>query len=83
MKDYDFKPKKWGHLRTIVATSGYHYPEVENIFMNISKIFHGATLGKIYFQFMTKTELLSLFMGLEVYDSVTILLKFDLGNPKE
>ena len=46
---------KWGHLRTIFATSGYGYPEVENIFVNIFaktkkklKIFWDITLGARY-----------------------------------
>ena len=30
------KAKKWGHLRIIFLTSGYYYPEVGNIFANIS-----------------------------------------------
>jgi len=45
------RPKKWGHLRTVFVISGYCYPEVENIFVNIStktKIFWGVDLGARY-----------------------------------
>jgi len=29
------RQKKWGHLRTVFATSGYPYPEFANILVNI------------------------------------------------
>ena len=46
--------KRWGHLKIFFATSGYRYPEVVNIFLNISaktkifsKIFWGVAQGTI------------------------------------
>ena len=56
-----FKVKKiWGHLKTIFAISGYCYPEVGNIFVNISvktKIFSKIFLfsqrySRKYFQLL-------------------------------
>ena len=48
--------KRWGHLRTFFATSGYRYQEVVNIFVNISvktkkfsKIFWGVAQGPRYY----------------------------------
>ena len=59
---YDLKAKKWGHLGTIFATSGYGYPEVANIFVNIFaktktflKIIEDITLGARYYRFIQKT----------------------------
>ena len=48
---FDLKPKKWSHLRTVIATSGYCYLEVVNSFVNISakaKIFCDVDLGLRY-----------------------------------
>ena len=60
---YDLKTKKWGHPMTIFATSRYSYPEVGNIFTNISaktkyfsKIFWGIAQGPRYYRFMQKTR---------------------------
>ena len=60
---YDLKAKKWGHLRTIFATSGYSNQEVANVFVNIftktkifTKIFYDITLGARYYWFMQKTR---------------------------
>ena len=57
------RQKKWGHLRIIFWTSGYRYPEVGNIFRNISaktkyfsKIFWGIAQGPRYYRFMQKTR---------------------------
>ena len=57
------RQKKWGHLKTIFATFGYRYPEVGNIFANISaktkyfsKIFWGIAQGPRYYRFMQKTR---------------------------
>ena len=63
--DYDFKAKKMGSSENRYATSGYLYPEVENIFVNIStktKIFWGVDLGPRYFQFMKKTDFKNLLL---------------------
>jgi len=58
-----FEGKKRGHLRTIFSTSGYRYPEVRNIFANISaktkyfsKIFWGIAQGPGYYRIMQKTR---------------------------
>jgi len=66
---YDLKAKKWGHLRTFFATSGYSYSEVVNIFVNISakmktfmKIFWDVNLGPTYYRFLKKTELENLML---------------------
>jgi len=51
----------WGHLRTLFSISGYCYPEVGNIFVNISvktkifsKTFWDVDLGPRYYRFMKK-----------------------------
>ena len=62
---YDFKAKKWSHLRTFFATSWYRYPEVVNIFMNISaktKIFWDVDLGPRYYRLFFKPELENLML---------------------
>ena len=49
--------KRWGHLRTFFATYGYRYPEVVNIFANISvktKIFWGVDLGTRFYELIRK-----------------------------
>ena len=51
--------KNGGHLRTVFATSGYSFPEVVNIFVNIStktEIFWDVDLGPLYYRFMKKTR---------------------------
>ena len=58
-----WRQKKGGHQRIIFLVSGYCYPEVKNIFMNISaktqifwKIFKDIPRGNRYYWFMQKTR---------------------------
>ena len=57
-----WRQQKKDHLRTVFFTSEYRYPEVENIFVNISvktkkssKIFWDVDLGTRCIWFMKKT----------------------------
>ena len=54
-----WRQKIWGHLRTIFSISRYRYPDVGNIFVNISaktKIFWDVDLGPRYYRFMKKNR---------------------------
>ena len=59
---YDLNAKKWGHIRNFFATSGHCYPEVVNIFVNVSvktkifsKLFWDVDLGPRYYRLLKKT----------------------------
>ena len=57
--DYLYIHKKWGHLSTFFATSGYRYLEVGNISVKtkyFSKIFWGIAQGPRYYSIMQKTR---------------------------